>query len=86
MSENDEYSLWDAALDDPPEPAPIDRGPLVEGAIVVFGLIALVCPLALWIAWTETILLSVLAVGLFSIAACYLLVSVGRKSGNSINN
>ena len=69
--ENEPESLWDPADDQPAEPAPPKRPQWVEALIVVFGMIALVAPLGLWIAWTQAILLGVLGAGLVSILACY---------------
>ncbi|MEM7408264.1 MAG: hypothetical protein AAF458_23445 [Pseudomonadota bacterium] len=50
------------------------RGPLAEFGIAVFGMTALVTPLALWIAWSTELLLGALAAGMVSIAACWLIV------------
>lgn len=73
-----DHSLWDPGTDEPPFPAPPERGRVAETALQVCGVIAMASPLALWIAWTGTILLLVLAVALACIAACWLIVYFGK--------
>jgi uncharacterized membrane protein len=46
---------------------------LRQTAVTVFGLVLLVTPLALWIAWTDTVLVVVLAIGAVAGVLCSLL-------------
>ena len=66
--------MLDVATDRPVVPAFRERSLRSEIIISVFGLIALASPLALWIAWSQEILLVALGAGLISTLICWLTV------------
>ena len=74
----EQESMWDPAKDDPPFRAPPRRSRLASTTLEVCGVIAMASPLALWVAWTQTMLLSILALALVCIAVCWLIVHFGR--------
>lgn len=47
--------------------------------ITICGLIALLTPLFLWMAWSTDVFYVILGIGCAAIAAVYLLVSTGRR-------
>ena len=66
--------MLDIATERPVVPAFKERSLRSEIIIGVFGLIALASPLALWIAWTQEMLLIVSGAGLVSTLICWLTV------------
>jgi hypothetical protein len=51
---------------------------LRDAAIIVLGLIALLTPLLLWLAWSKTMFWLVLAVGCGAVIAIFLVVRFSR--------
>jgi hypothetical protein len=51
---------------------------LRDAAIIVLGLIALLTPLLLWLAWSRTMFWLILAVGCGAVIAIFLLVRFSR--------
>ena len=66
--------MLDIATERPVVPAFRERSARAEMVIVIFGLIALASPLALWIAWTQELLLLTSGAGLISTLLCWLTV------------
>lgn len=66
--------MLDIATERPVVPAFKERSRRSEIIIGVFGVIALASPLALWIAWTQELLLLASGAGLLSTLICWLTV------------
>jgi hypothetical protein len=68
-------AVWDPASDAPPAHQPRERGPVADVILHICGLVAMASPLAAWIAWTQTILVTVFVTALTCILICWLIVS-----------
>jgi hypothetical protein len=73
--EQEREIVWDVGNDDPPVVLPLKRHPVANAVLTVCGLIAMASPLALWISWTEEILINVFVLALVCIAVCWGIVA-----------
>ena len=70
--------MLDIATERPMVPAFKERSQRAELVIGIFGLIALASPLAIWVAWTQELLILASGAGLVSTLICWLAVRFSR--------
>ena len=73
-SDDEREVVWDPADDEPPIELPPKRHPLANVVLTICGLIAMASPLALWISWTQEILMSVFSIAIACILVCVAIV------------